>query len=415
MKNPLRERLSKLYGEGPRHRKESSGDLRPRLEKIHRPCSSPLPELLGGAWVGRQQSRTLVVDRDFEPGYSHGNLRLGEVLDVEASEVAVLAGKGDFGDFSAHKALFVDTETTGLSGGTGTCAFLVGIGYFREGKFRVRQLFLPGYEHEQALLRLLGELVEETQAAHLVTFNGKCYDLNLLGYRFILQRVEHCLERLHHLDLLHPSRILWRNCFQNCTLQTLERKLLGLRRSRDIPSSRIPQLYFNYLHTGSCRGFKRIFAHNRLDILTLVGLLVRSAEMSHRPDPRWFVDPRRASRLHQLRGNHDVAVRILEQSLAQSPQPRPALLAELGFLKKRLGEREEALRLFQEAIELWSRPPVSVLVEAAKILEHDLADFSAALSLAQRAQDQEPSQELEHRCHRLQKRLAGEPWYSRGE
>ena len=360
----------------------------------------------------RGEGRTLIVDRDFGFDYQHGNVSLDSALKLAGSELQVLATNADFESFSPFETLFLDTETTGLSGGTGTCVFLVGVGYFESNHFRIRQFFLPGYQHERALLKFLGELVKATSARFMVTFNGKCYDLNLLGYRHVLQKVEHSLLTLQHLDLLHPSRVLWRDCFDNCSLQTLERHLLGYNRRGDIPSAHIPRLYFNYLHTGACDSFDRVLEHNRLDILTMVGLLVRAAELCRRPDDRFFVSPLRASRLHQLRGNWTMAARLLEESLRGESAPCPKVLAELGLLKKRLDKRNQALQFFEQSIRLQKRPPVPLLVEAAKILEHHRHDFAAALELVRHALEFESSPALEHREYRLRQRLAGERWHA---
>ncbi len=409
MKSQIRHRLSKLYGTTPAG---DASELRRRLEKIHRPpATPPLEEFLGGTWVERTEGRTLIVDRDFGFDHQHGNISLDSILKLAGSELDVLATNADFKRFSPFETLFLDTETTGLSGGTGTCAFLVGVGYFESNHFRIRQFFLPGYQHERAFLKLLGELIESTSARFLVTFNGKSYDLNLLGYRYVLQKMEHSFLILEHLDLLHPSRVLWRDCFADCALQTLERNLLGYGRQGDIPSAHIPRLYFNYLHTGSCASFDRVFEHNRLDILTLVGLLVRAAELCRCPDDRFFVSPLRASRLHQLRGNWQRAEQLLEASLSPESPPCPEVLAELGLLKKRRAKRNQALQFFEQSIRLQKRPPVSLLVEAAKILEHHRHDFKAALDLVAQALEFESSPELEHRKYRLRQRLAGERWH----
>jgi len=410
MNSQLRRRLSKLYGTTPAG---EASDLRRRLQKIHRPrATPPLEEFLGGTWVERAEGRTLVVDRDYEFDYQHGNISLNSALKLTGSELDVLATNADFEDFSPFETLFLDTETTGLSGGTGTCAFLVGVGYFESSHFRIRQFFLPGYQHERAFLQFLGELVEATSARFMVTFNGKCYDLNLLGYRYVLQKVEHSFLSLQHLDLLHPSRVLWRDCFANCSLQTLELHLLEYGRRGDIPSAHIPRLYFNYLHTGACASFDRVLEHNRLDILSMVGLLVRAAELCRHPDDRFFVSPLRASRLHQLRGNWAMAERLLEESLNRENAPCPKVLGELGLLKKRLDKRNQALQFFEQSIRLQKRPPVALLVEAAKILEHHLHDFAAALELVTQALEFESSPALEHREYRLRQKLAGERWHA---
>ena len=120
--------------------------------------------------------------------------------------------------------------------------------------------------------------------------NGSSYDLSLLDNRFILQRLDCRFQDFPHLDLLYPSRTLWKGRFENCSLQTLERRVLEFSRQEDISSALIPRIYFNYLHSDEYHAFGKIFEHNRLDLLTLVSLLTLTAQLIQQPDSRFFVD-----------------------------------------------------------------------------------------------------------------------------
>src|SRR5262249_33194494 len=156
------------------------------------------------------------------------------------SLVQLLTGKQIECDPS--RIAFLDTETTGLSGGTGTYAFLVGIGTWRSSGFLVEQFFMRNFDEEAAVICPLEERLSQVKV--VVTFNGKCFDLPLLESRFVMHRRDWPLADGIHLDLLHPSRRLWKLRLKDCSLANLEREVLGFEREEDIPGYLIPQVYF---------------------------------------------------------------------------------------------------------------------------------------------------------------------------
>ncbi len=160
---------------------------------------------------------------------------------------AFLAGPRMSQDMSIEDGLFLDTETTGLAGGTGTFPFLIGLGWFEAGSFVTCQLFARDFSEERAMLRYLSELASGKQ--FLVTFNGKAYDLNLLAARFILNRSPDTLTTMPHIDLLHPSRRIFAHRLENARLSTIETHVLGVKREGDVPGFEIPQRYFDWLQT----------------------------------------------------------------------------------------------------------------------------------------------------------------------
>ena len=186
-----------------------------------------------------------------------------------------------FKDLDLQKTLFLDTETTGLTGGTGTFVFMVGLGFFCEGGFLVRQLFMRDYSEERACLSLLNEFLESFQ--FLVTFNGRHYDIPLLETRFILSRMNSRIREMPNFDLLFPSRKIWKGAYENCRLVTLESKLLGMGRQDDVPSEWIPHFYFEYVQTGDATKIHRVFYHNQMDILSMVALMGRIHLVYHDP------------------------------------------------------------------------------------------------------------------------------------
>ena len=173
--------------------------------------------------------------------------------------------------------LFLDTETTGLAGGTGTYAFMVGIAWWDAGGLQVEQFFLRDLDEEHSLLLELSERMKKRPV--LVTFNGKSFDWPLLETRYRMTRAVPAFSPKLHLDLLHPARQLWRLRLGSVRLKDLERHVLGRdgrsldwSRHDDIDSSLIPQMYFDYLRGGPAEPLVGIFRHNQMDLRGLAAL-----------------------------------------------------------------------------------------------------------------------------------------------
>jgi uncharacterized protein YprB with RNaseH-like and TPR domain len=191
-----------------------------------------------------------------------------------------------------YRLLHFDTETTGLAGGTGTRAFMIGAADWVDGRFRIRQLTITTMAAESAMLRRFAEWLDEDTV--LVSYNGKCYDAPLLATRYRLARLPNPLTGLGHLDLLHPVRRHWKHAWENCRLATAERQLLGVVREDDLPGSEAPAAWITYLRGGSARNLRRVAAHNAQDLKSLAGVLLRMAAM-----PGSRNESARKSRLHQ--------------------------------------------------------------------------------------------------------------------
>jgi uncharacterized protein YprB with RNaseH-like and TPR domain len=182
------------------------------------------------------------------------------------------------------RLLHVDTETTGLAGGTGTRAFMIGAADWIDGRFRIRQLTLTTMAAETAMLRAFaGWLGDDTV---LVSYNGKCYDAPLLATRYRLARLANPLLGLAHLDLLHPVRRRWKGLWENCRLATAERQLIGVVREDDLPGAEAPAAWLTYLKGGSAANLRRVAQHNAQDLKSLAGVLVRLSELGDIPPPR---------------------------------------------------------------------------------------------------------------------------------
>lgn len=179
------------------------------------------------------------------------------------------------------RLLHFDTETTGLAGGTGTRAFMIGAADWRGDRLRIRQLTLTTMAAETAMLRTFAEWLNDDTV--LVSYNGKSYDAPLLATRYRLARLPNPLAGRGHLDLLHPVRRHWKHQWPNCRLATAERQLLGVVREDDLPGAEAPAAWLSYLRGGSARNLRRVAAHNAQDLKSLAGVLLHMTRIASMP------------------------------------------------------------------------------------------------------------------------------------
>ncbi len=232
-----------------------AGPLKTRLPKASQSRSDEqLVAAVGGQVV---ETGLIRIERFYTFTESWGNTQLNIVQDLPR-----LPGQAHIQPW-----IYIDTETTGLAGGSGTLAFLVGIAVIEEHGIRMTQLLMTRYAAETQMLSLLEKCLPDDHG--FVSYNGKSYDLPLLLTRFRMQGLENaCLTR-EHLDLLHPTRRLFSKCWQDCRLATLETKLLDFYRYDDLPGSEAPEAWFNYLRNGQSRKLIQVVKHNQYDIITL--------------------------------------------------------------------------------------------------------------------------------------------------
>jgi hypothetical protein len=242
-----------------------------RLETARppRPAAEPVERVVGGELVDTGQGSLVVVRREYPLAHRHGGQPLGDALAAPLPLLARAARvEGELA--GAEGLLFLDVETTGLAGGTGTYAFLVGAALLADDRVVVTQLFMRDFDDEPALLGALDALL--ARAGAVVTFNGAAFDLPLLETRFVLAR-RRWPATPAHLDLLRPARRVWTGWLTDCRLATLETAVLGLAREDDVPGFMIPLLYFDYLRSRRAAPLRRVFEHNRHDVLSLVALV----------------------------------------------------------------------------------------------------------------------------------------------
>lgn len=284
------------------------------------------------------------------------------------------------------KCLFIDCETTGLSGGAGTVAFLTAIGQFTDGRFVVDQYFLPDLADEGAALDDIARRVADAEA--IVSYNGSSFDLPLLEGRFNFWRIESNLRELPHLDLLWPTRAIFKQRIQSCTLSNVEEQLLRLARVEDLPGAEVPEVYFEYLRNGFSPRLHAVFEHNRLDV---VSLFVYALWLDQKTDTQHpaLASPDDLQALAQLwcrHRQHTAALAALDEASLRvmDADQRGALHRLRGRLLKRSRDYELAHGEWEKAAAT-APGDASVAEELAKHLEHRRRDYNGALEIVEQA------------------------------
>jgi len=281
-----------------------SGPPKPTRELTYEPDTgryeatidlSQLAAVLGGSPVETPFGRCLIVDRRYEGDRWHGSIQIGqcEVDDLNALRIldpaltVSLCDRGQtpvVGLRTFPRTVFIDLETTGLSGGAGTVAFLVGCGFFDLGAFQVRQFLLTSYASERALLWAVAEFFKDADL--IVTYNGKSFDVPVMETRWLFHRLQMPLDGVPHFDMVHPARRLWRPRAAatemdegGCRLGTLERTLFEVNRVGDVGGFEVPARFFRFLRSGDPRPLEAVLEHNRFDLVSLAAVMARAVDL----------------------------------------------------------------------------------------------------------------------------------------
>jgi uncharacterized protein YprB with RNaseH-like and TPR domain len=427
-------------------------------------------ELEGAAAVVEETGRGCVVlERRYDLEMPHGReavARYGEALARCLPALAILAADAraaeaprearpirlEWGGYrsvaddrrrpgvpTAGPLLFFDLETTGLSGGAGTLAFLVGCGFFEADGFHTRQFFLSGYEAERELLDALAALTGRFNG--LVTFNGRTFDVPLIETRYLFHRLESPFADMPHFDMLHPARKLWRRRniarpshrerwsggrpgdSASCALGALEEAILGVERCGDVPGFEIPSRYFNFLRTGDLSPLAAVFEHNRLDLLSLAALTAIAARMAGE-GPAGAPSPHEAlamGRIYLRLGRWDEADACFARAAglgdaawdARSidPEIRADALRHLAIERRRQHRYEEAAEAWRQLLAAGAGPGFTQEARRALAIhhEHRVRDLEEARRHAEHAleaeQDPAEADALRHRLQRLARKL----------
>jgi len=448
----LTSRVSSILKSGP-----GSGQAagRPAIRR-RLPSIEAAAEVLGASRWQVDGADCLVVERSYVADHRHGVMSIGEYA---AAASRSMDGFRLLGGDPGHRLdgldgarrllkgqLFFDLETTGLTGGAGTYAFLVGCGYFDGGTFQTRQFFLADHADERDLLRAVDEFVEPVRG--LVTFNGRTFDVPLVAMRYAMHRLRSPFDALPHVDMLHPARRLWRHRrdasaesaawrqaagtsggreYASCALGALEQAILGFERVGDVPGAEIPGRYFEYIHRGDVMPLVGVFEHNRLDLVSLAGLtaivlaMIEGGAAAAR-NPRECLA---LGRLYEQTGRIDRAKACYAQAARVDDAPwqpagddrvtRAEALRSLAVHLRHERRHEEAAVLWQQIVEIDAGGHPALVREAIEALaihhEHRARDLELARALASRALEAEASAraraDLQRRLARLERKLAG--------
>ena len=418
----LKERLNHLTSISKRQPEEKSqvvSDLRQRLDRVLEPkktyrkkAIAPIEQLVKGEVISTPEGEAFLTKERFPPHYRYGEMALGDILSIPTYPAHLLSRDERLKELDFRKALFLDTETTGLSGGTGTFAFMVGLGFFQEDKFLIQQFFMRDYSEERASLSLLKNTIDSFQ--FLVTFNGRHYDIPLLETRFILSRMVSKIRQMPNFDLLYPSRRIWKGAYENCRLVTLESRLLGVERTDDIPSEWIPYLYFDYIQSGDASKIQQVFYHNQMDILSMVALAGRIHLVYHDPQaarPTKGIEHFALGRLFWEHGQREKAIPCFEIALKRCDDDLSwEVMKWLSRAFKKTGQGERARSIWEEMLDWPYKKDVFPYVELAKYHEHRLKDWDRAMTYVDKALAFLPSHQqkelelLQNRRRRLEQK-----------
>lgn len=376
---PLRERLDRL-GRGHPHSDCVNAARKPSVD---RPPAATLVRRLQGQAIA---DGVIHVRQRLPLTGRLGAFELGALRERPRLPGEPVAG--------SRRNVYIDTETTGLSGGSGTLAFLVGMAVVEDDALVLDQFLLTKFAAEADLLRAFADGLSDSD--RLVSYNGKSYDLPLLRTRFRLQGLTSSCAELPHLDLLHSVRRLFGARWDDCRLLSMERQLLNFRRIDDLPGSEAPAAWFDFIRGGHCEALLRVVEHNRQDIVSLAVAHHALARAVSRP------------------GDFDADLHALARWLSETDEPaaRRLLVAHLdelcddgrrllGRLLRRAGDWHGAVALWEE---LATRGCTDSLERLAKYHEHISKDLAAARRCCDRLPGDTAGQR--HRRRRIEHKLA---------
>jgi len=394
----LQERLRRLRASpDPAPGIASSPSLAERIRRLStagpkRVQPRPSPETIAdGLGAEMLEPGLLRLERRRPLTQRHGRFQPAQGL------ASVSSGPADLSDLrlpAAEGWRFIDTETSGLAGGTGTWAFVIGIAEIQGAELRVRQYLLLELDAEPAMMaRVQTEL---TVANPLISYNGKTFDLPLLETRLRLNGLAGLFDQIPHLDLLYPVRRAFARRWPDCRLASCEQRLLGIERDDDLPGAEAPAAWLDWLREGDPTRLGAVLRHNRFDLHSLAALLPALIDVQRQPQ-RYDADLLSLARHLERCGQAPAAERLLETACTSQD---PGVALTLARLKRRRGAWPEAVRIWEQ---LAAEGEISALVELAKYQEHQRANLAEALAYAERLPETDAHA---HRRARLRRRLA---------
>lgn len=342
-------------------------------------------EVIHGTICNNEWGSFYLIEKRYPLNHDHGGYNLGQAVEMDYSPMSKLFSASN-PQICIKDLVFLDTETTGLSGGTGTVAFLIGAGFFENDAFILQQYFMRDYNEEPAMLKNLNDVLISHKG--LVTFNGKAFDWNLLETRFTSSRMRIGLRDTVHIDLLYPSRMLWKLKYESCRLSALEENILKIRRIDDIPGYMIPGVYFKYLEDRNASEIKKVISHNEKDILSMVSLMARINSILGNPlnEARDAWELLGAGRLFERREDCNTAIVCYNKCTTSVNQTvRDMSLKKLAYIHKRNKDYSRATEYLESLLSCSKTPNIPAMIELAKLYEHRIKDIPKALSVVHEA------------------------------
>jgi len=348
----------------------------------------------------------------------YGKIILSSGLQIKSDVLTWLSRDSAFESLDLSTALFIDLETTGLSGGTGVVPFLIGLGYYRDEKFHVTQFFLGELAEEERMIQELAKFLSQMNFQSIVTFNGKGFDMPLLETRFILHRQPFALSGLPHLDFLYPARSLWRHKHESCRLYHLAHEVIQADRAEDIPAAEVPWRYFQYLQTGNFEVIESVLYHNQEDILSLLGVVIAGSMIFSEEGEEGLVDSMDfygAGKVMENVGEVEKSVHFFKLALNGKLSEETSLQArrKLSTYFKKGEDWERAVSLWKEMVAS-NRASLNQLYsfrELAMYFEHKVKKYEEALKVAEEGLvlsiglSPYYEQDFAHRLERLKRKL----------
>jgi uncharacterized protein YprB with RNaseH-like and TPR domain len=377
-------------------------------------AAASLIDVIPGSWETNPRGECFVVRKQFPLGLKHGKIKLNGPPDLSFFErLEKLEG---ISDLVPEEILFIDTETTGLSGGAGTYVFLIGIAKFEGDNLHFAQFFLQDPSLESSQLSALEEFISQSKL--IVSYNGKSFDLPRIKTRYRFHGWPEPFADIYHVDLLHIARRLWKAHLPGCSLGDLEHYLLGLKReSIDIPGWEVSEHFYEYLRSGDPTPLESVFYHNEVDVISLAALLDYMVDRLSSPlRKKYLKEPDLLSigRYFFSLGLIEDSIKVLRKALLISELDDKLFLEgklSLAAAYKKVGDFNSAASLWKECTEYSSIP---AMIELAKYAEHKLSDFDEGIHWTLTAREFihllpvekqiQTTNQLDHRLTRLKKK-----------
>ncbi len=346
-----------------------------------------IEDVVDGSFIQTSFGEVFKKDTFNEQSYTHGNVTF-EFSEISSRLMKWAGSKVQSDSVDLFSTIFLDTETTGLAGGTGTFPFMIGVGRFTPSGFITSQIFTRNPSEERAQLDLLDRMMSGVTS--IVTYNGKSFDIPILKTRYVLNDLPSPFADILHFDLLPLSRRLWRRRLDSRSLKDIESEVLGFSRGQlEVPGWEVPVIYFNYLRTGDPSQLAGVFYHNAVDIQSLAALFLfinRLAENPMGTEENHALDHLSLAIQLELNGEVDQAMSIYEHLIKVDLPEIYSVELKIRYAKilKKIGSFDHAADVLNSGKEL---NDLRLLIQLAKVLEHQRRDYANALETTERALD----------------------------